>query len=98
MKNPLGIFTAKSLLPEGIAPRAIGLRRGFLVGDLGFVRHLLLDNATNYDKRTPAFEAVRVVLGNGLLTSSGSFWKRQRPIVTLRPDRPIMLRLERVAS
>ena len=80
VKDPLGIFTAKSLLPEGVAPLAIGLKRGFLIGDLGLVRHVLLDNAANYDKRTPAFEAVRVVLGNGLLTSGGPFWKRQRRI------------------
>lgn len=80
VRDPLGIFTAKLLLPEGVAPLAIGLKRGFLIGDLGLVRHVLLDHAANDDKRTPAFEAVRVVLGNGLLTSGGPFWKRQRRI------------------
>ncbi len=79
-KDPLGIFTAKSLVPGGVAPLAIGLKRGYLVGDTAHVRHVLLDNAAAYDKRTPAFEAVRVVLGNGLLTSGGAFWKRQRRI------------------
>jgi hypothetical protein len=41
---------------------------------------VLLDNIDNYDKRTPAFDAVRVVLGNGMLTSGGGFWRRQRRI------------------
>ena len=63
-----------------VVPLKIGLDRGHLVSDPALVRHVLLDNIDNYDKRTPAFDAVRVVLGNGLLTSGGSFWKRQRRI------------------
>jgi len=61
-------------------PLKIGLRRGHLVSDPALIRHVLLDNFTNYDKHTPAFDAVRVVLGNGMFTSGGSFWKRQRRI------------------
>ena len=54
-------------------PLKIGLQRGHLVSDPALIRHVLLDNFANYDKRTPAFDAVRVVLGKGLLTSGGSF-------------------------
>lgn len=61
-------------------PLRIGLTHGHLVSDPALIRHVLLDNAANYDKHTPAFDAVRVVLGNGMLTSSGAFWKRQRRI------------------
>jgi cytochrome P450 len=64
----------------GVVPLRIGLRRGHLVSDPAVVRHVLLDNIDNYDKRTPAFDGVRVVLGNGMLTSDGSFWRRQRRI------------------
>jgi cytochrome P450 len=64
----------------GVVPLQIGLARGHLVSDPALVRHVLLENIDNYDKRTPAFDAVRVVLGNGMLTSGGSFWKRQRRI------------------
>lgn len=53
------------------------------MNDPALIRHVLLDNFANYDKRTPAFDAVRVVLGKGLLTSGGSFWKRQRRIAQL---------------
>ena len=80
VQDPLGIFTAKSMVPGGVAPLALGLKRGFLIGDLALLRQVLLDNAANYDKRTPSFDAVRVVLGNGLLTSGGAFWERQRRI------------------
>lgn len=64
----------------GVVPLQIGLTRGYLVSDPALVRHVLLDNIDNYDKRTPAFDALRVVVGNGLITSGGAFWKRQRRI------------------
>jgi cytochrome P450 len=44
------------------------------------VRHVLIDNQKNYDKNTRGFEKLRLVLGNGLLTSDGAFWLRQRRI------------------
>jgi len=78
-RDPLGEFCRRSR--EGsVVPLKIGLHRGHLVSDTALIRHVLLDNIGNYDKHTPAFDAVRVVLGNGLLTSGGAFWKRQRRI------------------
>ena len=77
--DALGEFVRRSR-QGGIVPLKIGLKRAHLVSDPALVRHVLLDNIDNYDKRTPAFDAVRVVLGNGMLTSDGSFWKRQRRI------------------
>ncbi len=44
------------------------------------VRHVLVDNHRKYDKQTKGFDVLRLVLGNGLLTSEGDFWKRQRRI------------------
>ena len=79
VRDTLGEFSRRSR-QGGIVPLKIGLRRGHLVSDPVLIRHVLLDNFTNYDKHTPAFDAVRVVLGNGMFTSGGSFWKRQRRI------------------
>jgi cytochrome P450 len=97
--DPLGEFVRRSRL-GGVVPLKIGLTRGHLVSDPAIVRHVLLDNIDNYDKHTPAFDAVRVVLGNGMLTSGGSFWKRQRRIAqpafhgeSVRHFAPIMSRL-----
>lgn len=44
------------------------------------VRHVLVDEHRAYDKQTKGFAALRIVLGNGLLTSEGEFWRRQRRI------------------
>ncbi len=41
------------------------------------VKHVLADNCARYSKGT-VFDKTRPLVGNGLLTSEGSFWKRQR--------------------
>jgi cytochrome P450 len=97
--DPLGEFVRRSR-QGGVVPLRIGLTRGHLVSDAALVRHVLLDNIENYDKHTPAFDAVRVVLGNGMLTSGGAFWRRQRRIAqpafhgeSVRHFAPIITRL-----
>lgn len=42
------------------------------------VRHVMQDNARNYTKQTPGFDVVRELLRQGLLTSDGELWIRQR--------------------
>ena len=98
-KDALGEFCRRSRL-GGIVPLKIGLTRAHLVSDPKLIRHVLLENASNYDKHTPAYDAVRVVLGNGMFTSSGSFWKRQRRIASpafhgesVKRFAPILVRL-----
>jgi cytochrome P450 len=41
------------------------------------IQHVLQSNAKNY-KKSPAYEQLKLALGNGLVTSEGDFWKRQR--------------------
>jgi cytochrome P450 len=80
-RDALGEFCRRSS-GGGIVPLRIGLKRGHLVSDPALVRRVLLDALATYDKHTPSFDAVRIVLGNGMLTSEGSFWKRQRRIAS----------------
>ncbi|MFM7137507.1 MAG: cytochrome P450 [Planctomycetota bacterium] len=98
-RDTLGEFCRRSRQGP-IVPLKIGLTRGHLVSDPALIRHVLLDNDTNYDKHTPGFDAVRVVLGEGMLTSGGAFWKRQRRIAqpafhgeSVRHFGPIMTRM-----
>lgn len=53
--------------------------RVYLVNRADLVRYVLKENNTNYSKdRTPDDTMLRPLLGNGLLTSSGADWARQR--------------------
>lgn len=53
---------------------------GHLVSSPSGVNHVLAENNKNYGKQTRGYAALRYLLGNGLLTSEGEFWKRQRRI------------------
>ncbi|MGQ0504575.1 MAG: cytochrome P450 [Myxococcaceae bacterium] len=44
------------------------------------VKRVLLDNAANYTKDHASYGMIRRIVGNGLLTSDGRFWLRQRRI------------------
>jgi cytochrome P450 len=44
------------------------------------VRAVLVDHAKHVSKDTPGFAALKLLLGNGLVTSDGAFWLRQRRI------------------
>jgi cytochrome P450 len=44
------------------------------------VGHVLVEHHKNYAKQTRGYAALRRVLGNGLVTSEGAFWQRQRRI------------------
>ena len=44
------------------------------------VKHVLVDHHRNYGKQTRGYHMLRQVLGQGLVTSEGDFWRRQRRI------------------
>lgn len=59
----------------------VGPRKLVMVIHPDHVRHVTLTNAGNYDKRE-SYDAVRkYVIGNGLVTSTGELWKRQRRLM-----------------
>lgn len=52
---------------------------GYIFNHPDHFKHILQDNNQNYTKSPhPTFEVFRPLLGNGLLTSDGDFWRRQR--------------------
>lgn len=57
-----------------------GPKRVHLLVHPDHVRHVLQENNKNYGKQTIGFAKLRKLLGNGLLTSEGEFWLRQRRI------------------
>jgi cytochrome P450 len=51
----------------------------YFVNDPHAIRHMLQESRI-YDKQTPTYARVSPLLGQGLLTSDGDFWLRQRRI------------------
>ncbi|HVH99750.1 MAG TPA: cytochrome P450 [Enhygromyxa sp.] len=45
------------------------------------IRTVLLERADDF-RKSPSYEGLRLVVGDGLLTSEGDFWKRQRKLMT----------------
>ena len=56
----------------------LGLSKVVILNHPRHAQHILRDNARNYHKGGPLWDAVRDMLGNGLVVSEGDFWLRQR--------------------
>jgi cytochrome P450 len=93
-RNPLRVFTDAALRSGDVAFFKIGSRRGYLITNPADIRHVLQDNARNYQK-SPLYQKLRMSLGDGLLTSEGAFWLRQRRIAQPAFHRP---RIEALAG
>ncbi len=45
------------------------------------LKHVLQENHKNYSKKLLTYQAIRPIVGEGLLTSDGAFWLRQRRLM-----------------
>src|SRR6185369_1329002 len=78
-RDPTGVFMRAALRYGEVVYFKFGPRRGYLITNPAYIRHVLQDNARNYHK-SPLYQKLRMFLGNGLLTSEDEFWLRQRRI------------------
>jgi cytochrome P450 len=79
-RDPLKVFLESFRDYGDVVRFRFGPIIGHLVSAPSGVNHILAENNKNYGKQTRGYESLRYVLGNGLLTSEGDFWKRQRRI------------------
>jgi cytochrome P450 len=78
--NPLEVMERATLKYGPLTHLPLPTVEGYVAGSPSLVNHVLVTNAKNYVKQTRGYEMLRMVLGNGLVTSDGAFWKRQRRI------------------
>ncbi len=78
-KDPVGMFMQAGRLGE-IVHLHFPARTAHLLTRSEHIKQVFVDNHKNYGKQTRGYAVLRVGLGNGLLTSEGEFWKRQRRI------------------
>ncbi len=76
-RNPLAMFSRLSQQYERVVRIAIGGRKQFVALRPEDVKYVFQENNRNY-VRSPAFLILKRFLGEGLLTSDGDFWRRQR--------------------
>ena len=74
----LGFLVRTARAYGGVARFRVRGRSVFLVTDPAGTKRVLQDNADNYGRKTRSVDALRETLGNGLLTTTGPPWWRNR--------------------
>ena len=65
----------------GFVEVQVGTKRVYLASDLTVFHHILRDNYRNYPKPDLLYGVLKRVAKNGLVTSEGDFWLRQRRMI-----------------
>ncbi len=78
--DPLGTFLHAREACGPIARVRLGPLTGFFLYEPADVERVLTTNAANYGKSTRGYDKLRLLLGDGLVTSQGEHWLRQRRI------------------
>ena len=79
-KDPATFFAESHARYGDVVRFSFGNKIAHLVSSPAGIRHVLQTNAKNYTKNTPGVQKLKAILGEGLLTSDGDFWLRQRRI------------------
>jgi cytochrome P450 len=79
-EDPLNTLTRAHLEVGELVRIRLGHIPGYFVFNPVDVKSVLVGDADSYAKTTRGYKKLRLMLGNGLVTSEGDFWLRQRRI------------------
>ena len=79
--NQLAVFNRESFVND-FGEARLFFSNFVLVNEPDFIEHILVTNHRNYVKGRLTRRILQPALGNGLVTSEGDFWRRQRRIMT----------------
>ena len=77
IRDSLAFFRVLQARRERVIRLSLGGNTQYLIFRPEDAKHVLQENNRNYG-RAPAFRVLQLFLGDGLLTSEGDFWLRQR--------------------
>ena len=77
-RDILGFFTHCARRYGDVVGARVGPRPAVLLSDPADIEHVLVRHAAGFRKPRLFWGQVRAIFGNGLLTSEGAFWLRQR--------------------
>jgi cytochrome P450 len=79
--DPLGFLQRMTREYGPVVQFPIPSPPSYLVADPPSVRRVLVERPRSYDKATVQYRSLSLVTGEGLLTTSGDVWRRQRRMV-----------------
>jgi cytochrome P450 len=80
VKDPLGLLQELCAEYGDVVKVRLGLKDFYLLQTAGAAKHVLQENARNYYKPGAA-RLMKKVLGEGLATSNGELWLKQRRLI-----------------
>lgn len=78
-ENPIAVYAAEAY-ERDFSERTVLFQRFALVNHPDYIQRVLVTNQANYGKGRLNRQILGPTLGQGLLTSEGDFWRRQRRI------------------
>ena len=79
-RDPLGLFLSSANTYGDVVRFRFGPATAYLLRGSDAFKQVFVDDHRNFSKDTNAYRNLRLVFGNGLVTSEGDFWLRQRRI------------------
>ena len=83
-KNPLNYLLTKSQELGDVIKLQLAHREIFFLNHPDYAKHILFDHCENFDKGTRGWEKLRIIFNQGVFTSDGPTWLRQRR--TMQPS------------
>ena len=81
VRNPLQFFQNIALQYGDIVCYRPAPEPAYLINHPDYIRHILVDNNHNYSKDTYSNRLFSKVIGQGLLTTEGEVWRKQRRLM-----------------
>ena len=80
LKDPMKFFVETARDYGDIVHFTVGALKFYLINHPDYLQYVLQENNRNYHKGV-TYDKIRPLLGNGLVTSDGSYWLRQRRLI-----------------
>jgi cytochrome P450 len=78
IKDPFGYLKLAHATYGNIYNLNLGVTKMVILNHPHHLQHVFVDNVQNYSKGGGLWDAMRGLMGNGLVVSEGSYWMRQR--------------------